>query len=61
MYPKWLYEVLPAFYVVCGGVSLKALPRPYGLVPAGAFAVAAGMVIIQRWYYRRQLIADDDV
>ncbi|MHB8253776.1 MAG: hypothetical protein ACYDEV_08760 [Acidiferrobacter sp.] len=57
MYPKPIYEALPGLYAVAGWLSFKALLWPYALVPAGAFAVATVMVIIQRWYYRRQ--ADD--
>ena len=55
MYPKPLYETLPVFYAVAGWLCAKALPWPYALLPAGAFACAAVLVIVQRWYYRRQL------
>ncbi|MDA8191619.1 hypothetical protein [Acidiferrobacter thiooxydans] len=54
MYPKLLYETLPVFYAVAAWVCMKALPRPYALLPTAAFALAAVLVVIQRWYYRRQ-------
>ncbi len=55
MYPRFLYEALPVFYVVAGGLCAKFLPSPLAWLPAGAFLSAALLVIIQRWYYRRQL------
>ncbi len=55
MYPKWIYEGLPLFYAAAGVACLKVLSWPYALLPVGAFVGAAGLVLIQRWYYRRQL------
>ncbi|HUW98795.1 MAG TPA: hypothetical protein VMV40_08150 [Acidiferrobacter sp.] len=55
MYPKILYEALPWLYALAAWLSFKALSWPYALIPAGAFALATVLVIIQRWYYRRQL------
>ncbi|WP_297361208.1 hypothetical protein [Acidiferrobacter sp.] len=55
MYPKLLYEILPLFYAVAAWLCMKALPKPYALLPTAAFALAAVLVVIQRWYYRRQL------
>ena len=55
MYPKLIYEALPWLYAAAAWLSFKALSWPYALVPAGAFAIATVLVLIQRWYYRRQL------
>jgi len=60
VYPKLIYEVLPGLYALAGWLSFKALLWPYALVPAGAFATATALVIIQRWYYRRQLSSDGE-
>jgi hypothetical protein len=54
VYPKLLYETLPVLYAVAAWVCIKALPSPYALLPTAAFALAAVLVVIQRWYYRRQ-------
>lgn len=55
MYPKPIYEALPWLYAAAGWLSFKALLWPYALVPISAFAAATVLVLIQRWYYRRQL------
>ncbi|WP_298136579.1 hypothetical protein [Acidiferrobacter sp.] len=59
MYPKLLYEVLPVLYAVAAWLCAKVLAPPYGLLPTVAFAAASVLVIIQRWYYRRQLRDED--
>ncbi len=55
MYPRFLYEVLPVFYTVAGWLCAEFLSPPLAWLPVGAFLGAALLVIIQRWYYRRQL------
>ncbi len=60
MYPKRVYEALPWVYAVAGWLSFKTLLWPYALVPIAAFAAATVLVIIQRWYYRRQLSDDNE-
>lgn len=60
MYPKAIYEALPGIYAAAGWLCWKALLWPYALVPAGAFAGATVLVIIQRWYYRRQFSDNDE-
>ena len=59
MYPKYLYETLPVFYAAAAWLCAELLPWPLALLPIGAFAAAAFLVIIQRWYYRRQLNGPD--
>lgn len=60
MYPKTVYELLPFLYLGAGWISLRALSWPFAFVPASAFFVAALLVWVQRWYYRRQVNQDDD-
>lgn len=59
MYPKPIYEALPVLYAAAGWLSSKALSWPYAVVPTGAFALASILVLIQRWYYRRQFDDED--
>ncbi len=54
MYPKPVYESLPFAYSLAAWFSFRSLQWPYALFPAAAFGVAAILVVIQRWYYRRQ-------
>jgi hypothetical protein len=60
VYPKPIYEALPGFYAVAAWLCWRALLWPYALVPVGAFAAATALVIVQRWYYRRQLHDQDE-
>ncbi|MDA8360416.1 MAG: hypothetical protein M0Z44_00220 [Gammaproteobacteria bacterium] len=60
MYPKLVYESLPFAYSLAAWFSLRSLPWPYALLPCGAFGVAAALVVVQRWHYRRQLREEPD-
>lgn len=61
VYPKPIYEALPWLYATAGWLSFKALSWPYALVPIGAFAAATVLVLVQRWYYRRQLSDENEL
>ncbi|MDA8391106.1 MAG: hypothetical protein M0Z76_10325 [Gammaproteobacteria bacterium] len=60
MYPKPVYESLPLAYSLAAWLSLRSLPWPYALLPSAAFGVAAVLVAVQRWHYRRQLRGGSD-